>query len=142
MWHEIYTGPLNERAHLKLLYLENLVIITLLITIFLFLIQNVIMSKYLDCVSGHRDTYQLNAPDRPKRRHNNEVYLYPYALCLVFLYVLFLSRTSIKSSRVYSLNYQFELFRGLSITPRFIIDNTNIGFLLTTLTIGLAVNMI
>ena len=149
MRYEIWTNsPVDERLHIGLLNLNNLAIATLLITMFVFLVQNVIMSKYLDYISTDRKFH----PRRPEhdrgvrfrdlRWHSNDFYLYPYAVCLVFLYALFLFRSSLKSSLVYSTNYQFELFRGLTVTPRFIIDNVNVGFLLTTLTIGLAVNMI
>lgn len=124
----------NESAPLlNTLYTWSVSLI--LLSLLLFLIQNVFFSKFLDFLF-----YKKKKKDRIVNIHRNKLFLYPYSLSLFILYYLFFFRVESRTEALVTLNNQFDIFRGITVPLQFSVDDTSICFIITTMSIGLATN--
>ena len=129
----IFTSDVSYRG-MGNLYLYS--ISAIVMSFIVFLLQNVIFSKFLDSLEK---SYDLRFIERVEVQFN-KAFLYPYTLAMLMLYYIFLFRVDGCTTFFFTINYQFSVFKGVVVPLSFSIDDTTLRFILTTMSIGLATN--
>lgn len=122
--------------------LYNSLLSLIFLSCMLFIAQNILLPKILDSLTERKFVRYDTTSQWASVLTNNQMFLYPYKAGLVLCGVLFFLNPDSTYSDTLTTGHRFEPFAGQIINPRFIIDEVSITFLLTTMSIGLLVNLI